>query len=169
MSAVVNNNIKKRAPMSAESKAKMIATLAANKALKEAGQAVPDTKHKVKKTEEEKVANKAAGLAKRLATLAAKKANKDKRTADSDTVVTVESVGEGKVKKHTVIVTLPDSVTRIAGYTHTVALGYARYLRELYIRDEDQFAAVVDAYDCEDSEDDEESESESESEDKIEE
>ena len=67
----------KRAPMTAESKAKMIATRAANKALKDAGQAVPNTKHKEKKTDAEKVANKAAGLAKRLATLAAKKANKD--------------------------------------------------------------------------------------------
>ena len=151
----------KRAPMTAESKAKMIATRAANKALKDAGQAVPNTKHKEKKTEAEKVANKAAGLAKRLATLAAKKANKDKRTLDSTEVVTVESVGEGKVKKHTVIVKTEDGVTRINGYTYTVALGYARYLRELYIRDDAQFSAVVDTYD---SEDDSESESESESE-----
>jgi len=154
----------KRASPSAESIAKMLATRAANKALKDAGQAVPETKHKEKKTDAEKVANKAAGLAKRLATLAAKKANKDKRTLDSTTVVTVESVGEGKVKKHTVIVTTEDGVTRINGYTYTVALGYARYLRELYIRDDAQFSAVVDAYETEDDiEDESDSESETES------
>jgi hypothetical protein len=146
MQTTVEIQTKKRAPMSAESKVKMIATRKANKALKDAGQAVPDPKQKEKKTDAEKVANKAAGLAKRLATLAAKKATKDKRTLDSETVVTVESVGEGKVKKHTVIITLDGVVTRVNGYVHTVALGYARYLRELYIRDSEQFEAVTNAH-----------------------
>jgi len=159
-----NNNQHKRAPMSAESKAKMVATRAANKALKDAGRAVPDTKHREKKTDAEKVANKAAGLAKRLATLASKKENKDKRTVDSAVVVTVESVGEGKVKKHTVIITTADGVTKINGYTHTVALGYARYLRELYVRDETQFKAVVESYDNADSDSESEGESDAESE-----
>ena len=161
-----NTKNTKRAPMTEASKIKMIATRVANKALKDAGQAVPDPKQREKKTDAEKVANKAAGLAKRLATLATKKANKDKRTEDSQTVVTVESVGEGKVKQHTVIVTRDDGIARIAGYTNTVALGFARYLRELYIRSAEQFDAVVDSFgvDAADAHESETEESESESE-----